>query len=87
MPLLAFVLAAASALAFNMPENERAPEYGTPDDGQTWYDVTNVDMGPAPDEYQCNASTESCLYSEKDLESPITEEEGEFVPGSALIPD
>ncbi|GAB3654934.1 hypothetical protein GCM10028791_25880 [Echinicola sediminis] len=87
IPLLALIFAMVGAFAFNMPEREFSSEFGTPDSGQTWYDVTNVSMGPGPDQYQCNSATETCLYSEKDLNHPITSEEGEFVPGSSLIPE
>lgn len=84
LPLLAFVLAAFAAVAFNFPEEGNTSKYGS--DGIDTYDVTNVDMGPGADEYQCNSETLVCLYQDEELATPVPESEGRFIPGNELDP-
>ncbi|WP_143959496.1 hypothetical protein [Litoribacter populi] len=80
LPALGLALAATMAFAFNMPENQ--PKFGTPDDGDTWYDVTNID--PGPESYQCVASG-VCLRSAPDMEAPQVDS-GQFVLTGSLDP-
>jgi len=84
LPLLAFVLAAFAAFAFNFPDREVTSEYGGV--GTVVYDVTNVDMGPADDEYQCSGDSGQCLFQNPGLSVPVENSEGQFEPGDALIP-
>ncbi|HSF55906.1 MAG TPA: hypothetical protein VLA71_19280, partial [Algoriphagus sp.] len=84
LPLLAFVLAAFAALAFNFPDKENTSRYGSHD--SKIYDVTNVDMGSAADEYQCNGETGECLFEDEELENHVPNSWGEFDPGEALVP-
>lgn len=84
VPLLAFVLAAFAAVAFTFPEMEVTSRFGAV--GSDIYDVTNVDMGPGADEYQCNAETSQCLFQDQQLQNPVPGALGEFDPGESLIP-
>ncbi|WP_192348645.1 hypothetical protein [Algoriphagus sp. Y33] len=79
-----FSLAVVAAFAFTTPMNSSF--YGTTDNGVTWYDVTNVEEGTNPDEYQCQNVSGQCLYSEADQGAPIMDATGRFLPGSGLIP-
>ncbi len=77
MPLLAFVLAAASALAFNVPGDIQG-EYGS-ENGTEWYDVSPATVLEGVD-YQCNeVQVEShCTYSQpSDTSTPIGENDRE----------
>ncbi|UCS93221.1 hypothetical protein KZP23_21645 [Echinicola marina] len=58
MPLLAFVLAAASALAFNMPQANEPTKVFTWNDQTMEYDeITHLEIG---EDYVCNPSSEEC---------------------------
>lgn len=84
LPLLAFVLAATFAFGFNAPEKENTSKYGS-HEGEV-YDVTNVNVGPEEDEYQCNSLSGQCLYEDEAMNNPISGSWGEFAPGDELIP-
>ncbi|WPR77499.1 DUF6520 family protein [Algoriphagus sp. NG3] len=84
LPIIAFVFAAFAAFAFNFPENEVTSKYGS--HAGDIYDVTNVNMGPDTDEYQCNGETSQCLFEDQELQNPVSSSWGEFDPGDALIP-
>ncbi|MCH7410692.1 hypothetical protein MM239_14890 [Belliella sp. DSM 111904] len=87
LPALGLVLGATMALAFSLPQIEDEPRYGTPDNGVTWYDVTEVDHGGSANQFQCDSEVSAtCLYSEPDLDFPILGESGNFAPGSQLTP-
>lgn len=84
LPLLAFVVAGFAAFAFNFPDKEVTSKYGS--DGIDTYDVTNVDMGPGADEYWCNEETVVCLFQDENLQTPVPDSEGRFIPGNELDP-
>jgi len=82
MPLLAFVLAAASALAFNMPaQDEETTVYGLTYDeenNEVWHPVDPDREGI---DFQCNAAMSTCLYSSASTSStPIKSGEFEALP-------
>jgi hypothetical protein len=83
-----FVLAAVAAFAFTQPGDLLTDKYGTANNA--WYDVTNVSMGPANNQYQCNTvlhPTDQCLYLDASTSNPISGSNGRFIPGSSLIPE
>ena len=86
LPALALVLAATLAMAMNFAEPKSAddPKFGW-HDGEV-YDVTNRSMGSGPLQYQCNIDTNTCLFEDAELTTPVSGSEGEFVPGSGLTP-
>ncbi|PSL02260.1 hypothetical protein CLV48_11043 [Cecembia rubra] len=84
LPLLAFVLAAVFAFAFTKPVDPLQPQYGQDDMGLI-YDVTNVQRGSGPNEYQCDITSETCLWADIQLTQPLSSN-GKFVPGANLVP-
>jgi hypothetical protein len=67
LPLLAFVLAAFTAVAFTSPVSDE-PQYGTPDGGVTWVQINDPEN---PVNYQCDPGSEACLYADESMDHPI----------------
>jgi hypothetical protein len=86
LPALGLVFGATLAMAMNFasPTSANDPKYGW-HDGEV-YDVTNRTMGSGAQQYLCNTDTAPCLYQDVDGTTPISNIQGEFVPGSALNP-
>ncbi|OYX14770.1 MAG: hypothetical protein B7Z16_14110 [Algoriphagus sp. 32-45-6] len=86
LPALALVLGATLAMAMNFanPSTVNDPKFGE-SNGEV-YDVTNRTVGPGPLQYQCNQATSTCLFEDAELTIPISESDGQFVPGSGLMP-
>ena len=80
--MLAFVLAAFAAFAFNMPKEEMGLYIEDPDQPGVWLDLTNVT--PGDDTYRC-VSTGDCLRSEPSPTAPFVTE-GTFQKNSETLP-
>ncbi|UCS95044.1 hypothetical protein KZP23_08550 [Echinicola marina] len=72
LPILAFLLGAVGAFAFNTSSPVSEEIWGEDENG--WHNVTELEYGK---DYQCNASTEQCLYDDVDG-NPIPNETGTF---------
>tara|TARA_R110002124_G_scaffold88576_1_gene227207 strand:- start:217 stop:498 length:282 start_codon:yes stop_codon:yes gene_type:complete len=84
LPIIAFVFAAFAAFAFSSPEKPNDPRYGKV--GSDVYDVTDLDMGPLPNQYWCDEETTVCLFEDEEASIPVDDSEGTFIPGSSLTP-
>lgn len=78
LPALGMVLAATFAFAFTSAESDD-PQFGTPDNGETWIQVNDPQN---PVNYQCNAGSQACLYQDESMSNPIGTTDKQFV----LIP-
>lgn len=85
LPALALVFGATLAMAMNFASPQvNNPQFGQ-SNGQT-YDVTGRTVGPGPLQYLCNQAVSDCLFEDVELTTPISTSEGQFVPGSGLMP-
>ncbi|WP_192349409.1 hypothetical protein [Algoriphagus sp. Y33] len=61
-----FSLAVVAAFAFTQPKGNN-PEYGTPDNGETWYLLDELVPG---EDYRCIPGSQSCTFSDSTMTSP-----------------
>ncbi|SDD37954.1 hypothetical protein SAMN04488104_102718 [Algoriphagus faecimaris] len=81
LPLLAFVLVAFAAFAFNMP-GELDPEYAQdPDNQEIWYDLSSVT--PGPNTYECDDVQDVCTRV-LPSSSAAMKTSGEFIKNGTL---
>lgn len=69
-----FALAAVAAFAFTQPM-PNTPIYATPDGGQNWVEVTNLEID---EDYECVPGSEACTYSSPSMEDPIGPQNRKF---------
>ncbi|WP_200976467.1 hypothetical protein [Echinicola sp. 20G] len=79
-----FLFAILAAFAFTQPVDMDEPRFGQ--SGSEWYDVTNVEIGPGDDQYQCTGTTSQCLYEDASTANPVAGALGNFEPGDDLDP-
>jgi hypothetical protein len=78
LPLLAFVLAAFTAVAFTGPKEED-PMYARIVDSQNNVTWLHVNDPQSPISYSCDNGSEHCLYSAPNESSPIGSADKQFV--------
>ena len=79
-----FLLAAVCAFAFTESQTTNTPKFAV-DSEERLYDLTGVNQGSGPNEYQCNASSQVCTWSDIELTQPM-QINAQFVPGPGLQP-
>lgn len=69
-----FSLAAIAAFAFTQPIST-SQQFSTPDGGQTWVEVTNLEIN---EDYECVPGSEACTYSSPSMDNPIGPQNRKF---------